>query len=172
MSFRPVTDVWILARPKVAYYGAYPCGFLSRARTLLGAKITDPLLHVCSGKAESYKGAPGKGEHDLFLDITPELNPTYIHDATVSPYPGGPYNFILADPPYSSEDALKYTHKEYPPPTKILEACRDSLVSGGRVGILHYLWCRPPKGLKSLAVVCVLVGFNNRGRLFSVFEKG
>jgi hypothetical protein len=32
VSYRPITDVWILARPKVKYYGAYPNGFLERAR--------------------------------------------------------------------------------------------------------------------------------------------
>lgn len=37
MSFRPIADVWILARPKVKYYGAYPNGFLERALPLLGA---------------------------------------------------------------------------------------------------------------------------------------
>ena len=31
MSYRPITDVWILGRPKVRYYGAYPSGFLERA---------------------------------------------------------------------------------------------------------------------------------------------
>lgn len=30
-SYRPICDLWILARPKVKYYGAYPNGFLERA---------------------------------------------------------------------------------------------------------------------------------------------
>ena len=35
MGYRPITDLWFLARPKVKYYGAYPNGFLERARALL-----------------------------------------------------------------------------------------------------------------------------------------
>ena len=36
MSYRPITDVMILARSKTKYYGAFPAGFLSRARWELG----------------------------------------------------------------------------------------------------------------------------------------
>lgn len=39
MSYRPITDFWILARPKVKYYGAYPSGFLERARALVGVMM-------------------------------------------------------------------------------------------------------------------------------------
>ena len=46
MSYRPITDVWILARSKVPYYGAYPAGFLHRARTLLGVDAVGAVLHV------------------------------------------------------------------------------------------------------------------------------
>jgi hypothetical protein len=54
MSFRPIADVWILARSKVKYFGAYPAGFLSRARDLLGVGINDQVLHVCAGKVRKY----------------------------------------------------------------------------------------------------------------------
>lgn len=58
MSYRPITDVWILARPKVKYYGAYPNGFLERARALLGVSPFDPVLHVCGGSAREYPAKP------------------------------------------------------------------------------------------------------------------
>jgi hypothetical protein len=34
MSYRPFTDVWILARPKSKYFGVYPAGFLATGQRL------------------------------------------------------------------------------------------------------------------------------------------
>jgi hypothetical protein len=66
MSYRPFTDVWILARPKSKYFGAYPAGFLRRARDLIGCSQEDQVLHVCSGDIANYKcgpGCSGNGDH-------------------------------------------------------------------------------------------------------------
>lgn len=41
-----------------------------------------------------------------------------------------------------------------------------------RGGMLHYLLPQPPReGVKFIACVGVIVGFNNRMRVFSVFER-
>jgi hypothetical protein len=43
---------------------------------------------------------------------------------------------------------------------------------GGRVGLLHYVLPQPPSiGVKFVACVGVITGYNNRMRVFSVFEK-
>jgi hypothetical protein len=39
------------------------------------------------------------------------------------------------------------------------------------VGIIHYMAAKPPKNAKFVAAVGVICGFNNRVRVFSVFEK-
>lgn len=85
MSFRPITDTWLLARPKVPYYGAYPAGFLERARWMLPVLPTDPVLHVCAGRVRDYsspdrgvkKGVPLRGfyANDLTVDLDGALNP-------------------------------------------------------------------------------------------------
>src|SRR5688572_14486588 len=72
MSYRPITDVWILGRPKVRYHGAYPSGFLERARALLGVSIDETVLHVCSGQIRYYPFR-GLGRHDLTVDIDQDL---------------------------------------------------------------------------------------------------
>src|SRR5688572_3426160 len=83
MSYRPITDIWILARPKVKYYGAYPSGFLERARALLGVIPTDPVLHVCGGRAKDYPAKPrGFGPNDRTLDLDAGLEPDYVQSAT------------------------------------------------------------------------------------------
>jgi hypothetical protein len=49
MTYRPISDEWILARPRLRegakLFGAYPGGYLERARALLGVHINDPVLH-------------------------------------------------------------------------------------------------------------------------------
>ena len=114
MSYRPITDVWILARPKVKYYGAYPNGFLERARALLGVTPFDAVLHVCGGRARDYPAKPrGFGPNDQTLDLDGALQPDYLQAAT-DPLPLHRVNgqsdrvewkALIADPPYTEMDA-------------------------------------------------------------------
>ena len=175
MSYRPIADMWILARAKLKgsakYYGAYLGGFPERARSLLGARIDEPVLHVCGGLAHLYPYAGGFGPNDKRLDIRESVQPDYLLDARLDAYPKG-FRAILADPPYSVEDADHYgTQDSYPSPTLILRNSLNALPIGGRVGIIHYALPKPPKDAKFIACVGVICGFNNRVRVFSAFEK-
>lgn len=177
MSYRPITDVWILARAKLKggekYYGAYQGGFPERARAPLGVTLSDPILHVCGGKSKLYPYARGFGPNDKTLDADASLDPDYVHDIR-EPLPWlRQWNAILADPPYSEADAEKYQpgRDAYPSPNLILKNCINASAVGGRVGILHYVWPSPPKNAISIAAIGVLCGFNNHIRLFSVFER-
>lgn len=181
MSYRPIADTWILARSKVRYYGAYPAGFLSRARALLGVTIDQPVLHLCSGMVRDYP-FDGVGDNDITVDLDPSLEPDYIHDVRVSlsrdvtsPLGQGhvPIAAILSDPPYTEADADHYTvgRDVLPTPGDILQRGLELLTPGQRLGLLHYVWPKPPEGFKNIAVVTVLVGFNNRARLYSVYER-
>lgn len=183
-NYRPITDVWILGRAKyrdgVKRYGGYLGGFPERARTLLGADLGTPVLHVCGGKARQYCYQGGFGPSDATLDLDPAVSPDFLQDAR-EPWPGcytgrreGQWPAVLIDPPYSSEDATKYPPgaKAYPTPEQLLKRAVDALAPGGRVGIIHYLWPRPVPGLsKEIAVVAVGCGRNSRARWFTVFEK-
>lgn len=175
MTYRPITDVWFLARAKLKrgakYYGAYLGGFPERARALLGATIHEPVLHVCGGCARLYPYAGGFGARDKTLDLNPAMKPDFLQDAR-KPYPRG-FKAILADPPYSEQDAQHYTPgaKRYPAPALIVRNAIDALESGRRVGIIHYQLPMPPASARFVAAVAVLCGFNNRVRIYSVFEK-
>lgn len=185
MSYRPITDVWILARPKVKYYGAYPNGFLERARALLGVTPFDPVLHVCGGLARQYPAKPrGFGPFDRTLDLDASIGTDYVQAATdVLPWCGTddetqisrkPWPALIADPPYTEADAANYApgSSAFPSANKILRNMLDVVRHGGRVGMLHYVLPQPPReGVRFVACVGVIVGFNNRMRVFSVFER-
>lgn len=179
MSYRPITDVWILARPKVKYYGAYPNGFLERARRLMGIHRTDPMLHVCGGSAKLYPAWLKLCPNDYTLDLDETLKPDFHQDATEQlpfrPLGNGSceaWNALLADPPYTTEDAAKYRSVTLPPANGLLRRMLEVVRPGGRVGMLHYVLPQPPReGVKFVACVGVIVGYNNRMRVFSVFER-
>ncbi len=175
MSYRPITDTWFLARARlrggVKYYGAYLGGFPERARALLGATIDDPVLHVCGGMARLYPYKGGFGPNDKTLDLDPDTHPDYAADAR-DPFPEG-FKAFLIDPPYSPEDSTHYTPglSFYPKPNILIANAMEALPVGGRVGLIHYQLPAKPKNAKFVAAVGVMCGFNNRIRVYSVFER-
>jgi hypothetical protein len=99
-----VVGVWIMGndyRVKSSYYGGYPAGYLRRIRALFPDKTR--VLHLFSGKVE-LEALPGDT-----VDINAKLNPTYVDDAqTLRNVPLEHYDLVMADPPYSIEDADRY----------------------------------------------------------------
>ena len=186
MSYRPITDIWFLARAKLKggekFYGAYLGGFPERARALLGVTINDPVLHVCGGKSRLYPYKGGFGPNDKTLDMDLDVKPDYLYDAREQ-FPlnedgpeeiEGPIQWpaILIDPPYSEADAAHYAPgvAAYPKPNLLMKNAMAAVRPGGRVGILHYMLPQV-KDAKFIAAVGVLCGFNNRIRIYSVFER-
>lgn len=183
-NYRPITDTWILARPKVKYYGAFPSGFLQRGRQLLGVGAHGAVLHVCGGKVRDYPFS-GFGAHDRTLDLDPECKPDFLRDAR-DPFPTEwmevneqghiivtPWDAVLIDRPYTEEDACHYLPgpDKLPSANLLLKNGIAVVPVGGKVGLLDYVWPQPPKNAKEVAVVTVAMGRNNRARYFTVFER-
>lgn len=157
-EYRPLDGLWILARTKNHYYGGYPEGFYWRARVLLPGE----LIHLCSGKVA----------RDFTVDIDPKAEPDLVADARSTGLESESYDAVLMDPPYSLEDAQNYNHKEYPEPKDLMREAYRLVRPGGRIGLLHYIVPRKPaKDARLLALIGVVVGFGNRIRAFTVFEK-
>jgi hypothetical protein len=177
MSYRPVCDVWILARSKVQFYGAYPAGFLHRARALLGVTPDDAVLHVCAGKVRDYPYR-GLGALDMTLDLDPACQPDFLQDAR-DPLPECPYTddglwrAILIDRPYTAEDAAHYVPgaDALPSINDLLKRSLRAVPEGHRVGVLDYMWGHPGKVGREVAVVAVGTGRNNRARWYVVYER-
>lgn len=140
----------------------------------------DPVLHVCGGMAKHYPYVGGFGPNDETLDLAPETEPDWLQDAR-DPFPQCPRNMPggtrwrakLIDPPYSPPDATHYSPGEaaYPLPNQLIKNALDALPIGGRVGLIHYVLPAQPKNAKFIAAIGIMCGFNNRIRVFSVFEK-
>lgn len=190
MGYRPITDVMILARSKTPYYGAFPAGFLHRARALMGVGPADPVLHICGGRVKDYPYS-GFGVNDKTLDLDPACHPDFLQDAR-DPLPfyhcndaaclaclddkwggGHLWNGILIDRPYTEADAAKYAPGEeaLPPINDLLKRALERVPLGHRVGVLDYMWPHPGKFGKEVAVTAVGTGRNNRARWFTVFER-
>jgi len=178
VSYRPICDTWILARSKIKYYGAYPAGFLHRARALLGVSIVDAVLHVCGGKVRDYPYR-GFGGNDCTLDLDPSCKPDFLQDAR-KPFPeraygreGGQWAAVLIDRPYTREDAEHYVPgpATLPEPNLLIKNGIAVVPVGGKVAMLDYIWPQPPKNATEVAVITVVTGRNNRARLFTVFER-
>lgn len=87
MSYRPITDVMILARRKGKYYAGFPVGFLPRARHEIECNASDVVLFVCAGKVAENDGRKSGGiplhgyyPQDITVDIDPETGPTICAD--------------------------------------------------------------------------------------------
>jgi len=175
-GYRPLSDMVIPARPKLLngkkFYGAYPAGLLERARAMLGVNINDPVLHVCGGMTKHYPYPRFSiGPNDRTLDLDPATDPDYLQDAR-EPYPAG-FKGVLADPPYSADEAKNYKPgaSAYPTPGIILRRALDAVPPGGRVGILHFKSPNPPKNTRLVAVLGVWMGYNMAIRSFTFYER-
>jgi hypothetical protein len=175
VSYRPICDFWLLARSKVPYYGAYPNGFVERAKSLLGVQRSTPVLHVCGGRAKSYPAWSRLCPCDRTVDLDRRLRPDYVLDVRLSIRDAlGVWPAILVDPPYTLEDATHYRPgaKRFPPATALLRNALTAVPVGGRVGFLHYLLPQPSAdAAKFIAAAAVITGYNNRIRIYSVFER-
>jgi hypothetical protein len=179
MTYRPITDVMLLARAKHKYYGAYPAGFVERGRLMLGAQIQDTILHVCSGRVRDYPFA-GVGPNDKTVDIDRKTKPNFVMDVRheLPPGPAGGWRAMMVDTPYSEAEASNYASGSatYPQPGPLLKLCLQHTRPGGRVGFLHWLWPSPPKlvdgcVIKEVFVSLVTTGRGSRARHYVVFEK-
>ncbi len=177
MSYRPISDMMLMARAKHGYYGGFPAGSLERLRVPLGSLIDDPILHVCSGRVQDYPYT-GFGPNDKTVDINPKVKPDYVMDVRHRlPKRAGGWRGMIVDTPYSRAEAAHYgTADIYPEPGPLLKLCLEHTRPGGRVGFLHWEWPRPPAQvdgcrIKEIFASLVSTGRGCRARHYIVFEK-
>lgn len=121
-------DLWILG-PGVSNGcpGAFPSGFIPRIRKMRwwGTRR----LWLCAG---GFKDPGGIG-----IDIRLEVRPTILGDATRLPIADSTFDFVLADPPYSEEEARKLYGTGYPSGVKMAQEAFRVLKPEGLFLLLH-----------------------------------
>lgn len=159
--------IWVMGNSyqvESKYYGGYPYGYLKRVRALFPEKTK--ILHVFSGKVD-LGALPGDT-----VDIDDSLNPTYLDDAqSLSNVPVQNYDLILADPPYSVEDAEHYK------PTmvkrnKVMRALGSKAKKGTHVVWLDQVLPMYRKDQWDMTgIIGMVKSTNHRFRVVTIFEK-
>lgn len=163
------------------FYGSYPPGYLKRIHALF--PDARKVLHVFSGSL-THEQVAEPAHHEAIVrridaraEPHPGVRPSFVTDITneadfdlLHTYAGG-QDLILADPPYSVEDA-----EHYGPPMvdrkKAVAACAKLLRPGG-----HLVWMDQvlpmyrKDALRHVGNICVVRSTNHRVRLVSIFER-
>jgi hypothetical protein len=161
-----VVGTWIMGndyRVQSGYYGGYPAGYLRRVRSLFPDKKN--ILHVFSGEVD-LSALPGDT-----VDINPQLKPTFVDDAqTLTRVPLEKYDLVLADPPYSVEDADRYQTSMIKR-NSVMRALQR-LAAGTHVVWLDQVLPMYRKDKFSVeAVIGMVKSTNHRFRVVTVFRK-
>lgn len=161
-----VVGTWIMGndyRVKTGYYGGYPAGYLNRVRSLFPDKKR--VLHIFSGKVD-LAALPGDT-----VDINADLAPTYVDDAqTLERVPLDTYDLILADPPYSVEDAERYQTSMVKRNT-VLRALQRTAAGTHIVWLDQVLPMYRKDAFDVEAVIGMVKSTNHRFRVVTVFRK-
>jgi hypothetical protein len=162
-----VVGTWIMGnnyRVKSTYYGGFPAGYLKRVKALFPEKKN--ALHLFSGRVDT-EVFPGKT-----VDINSETQPDFVDDAqTLDRVPLSEFDLVLADPPYSVEDAEHYQ-------TTMVKRNVVMSALGGRLPVgAHVVWLDQvlPMYRKDQfrieAVIGMVKSTNHRFRVVTIFGR-
>lgn len=162
-----VVGTWIMGndyRVKSGYYGGYPAGYLKRIAALFPDR--QKVLHVFSGKVD-LTAMPGDT-----VDCNSAMEPTFIADAhDLSGVPLTDYELVLADPPYSIEDAERY-QTTMVKRNVVMRSLAAGMRADARVVWLDQVLPMYRKDEWSIeAVIGMVKSTNHRFRLVTIFRR-
>lgn len=160
--------IWMIGNDyagRMSYYGEYPHSYLRRIYSLF--PDAQGILHLFSGSVSI------EHEAEITFDINSELKPDVVGDAhrLSSYFEPNYFDLILADPPYTAEDAEHYGTPMVNRNTVVRE-CYKVLVSGGYLVWLDQVL---PMYRKDTVILEGTIGLvrstNHRFRVVSIFRK-
>ena len=167
---RWATAVWVLGNDYrgSGYYGSYPPAYVPRVYSM----FPEPrrVLHLFSGSLNAENVVKPSSEV-WRLDINPQYNPEYVRDAENTGLPDHQFDLIMADPPYSVEDAEHYG-RPLCNRSKVLAECHRILSKDG-----YLVWLDQSQPMYSktywqwVGVVSVLRSTNHRYEQRSSFRR-
>jgi len=159
---------WLLGnnyRSRMKFYGEYPPHFLERIMALF-PDVTEgsDILHVFSGSLP-----PGNYHR---LDVNAALKPDYVGSVyDCASLAGRDWTLILADPPYSIEDAKKYGTPMIDR-RKTLAALAEAIAPHGHLCYLDTCWPMHRKDQwTTVARVAITRSTNHRTRDLTIFQR-
>jgi hypothetical protein len=164
--------MWMIGqdyRNKTPYYGSYPPGFLDRVLALFPDV---PPIDEQRGKLttlHAFSGSLPEGPYvrcDLY-------QPAEIQDSVYNLNTGrdGSYSLVLADPPYTADDAAKYG-VEMVNRGKATRVIAGVTEVGGHLVWLDTVWPMFTKQLwRTVGRIALVRSTNHRVRLISIFER-
>lgn len=160
---------WILGndfRNKTPYYGAFPPNLLTRIYAMFPDATKETTLHLFSGSLP--KGTIGQR-----VDINPKTKPDIVADAhhlSEVDFKETPH-LIIADPPYSVEDALHYGTSMIKR-NIVVQECYKTLAPGGwLVWFDQVLPQFRKREFEWLGWIAVSRSTNHRFRCITMFRK-
>jgi hypothetical protein len=161
-----VVGTWVMGndyRVRSTYYGGYPAGYLRRIKALFPDK--NNTLHLFSGRVDTAV-FPGKT-----VDINPDNGADYVDDAqSLENVPLEDFDLVLADPPYSVEDAEHY-QTTMVKRNKVMSAL-SRLARGAHVVWLdQVLPMYRKRDFSTVAYIGMVKSTNHRFRVVTIFEK-
>jgi hypothetical protein len=145
------------------YHGAYPPSYLKR----IMAMFPD-----ASNVLQLFSGSLPSGPYTR-VDINPSVNPDVVGNAEVLSelVPNNHYDLILADPPYTESDALKYGNPMVNR-NKVVDECWKVLKPGGFLCWMDMVLPMYSKNkFERLGEVCISRSTNHRVRAVFIFRK-
>ncbi len=145
-------------------YGAYPHSFLGRLRALFPDVADRAVLHAFSGSLPA-------GPYTR-LDVRPDAEPELLgHVEDVARLTRKRFDLVIADPPYSKDDAKQYgvAMVNRGKATRTLAAVTRP---GGHLAWLDCVWPMFSKELwHYYGSITVVRSTNHRARVLSLFER-
>ena len=173
MTVQDKNDCWFLPRPKPDHYkGGMPLhceGWLLReAEMLLGKEDLNILNLFC-----------GMNTHGFRVDVNEEVNPDLLCDVhTLSEkLPSSQresFDFVLADPPYSTEENMQLYGLKAPLRYKQWTSEADKFLKVGGIFCVYHKYMKPnpaPERYECVRRICVLNRTNHLPRVAMFWKK-
>jgi hypothetical protein len=162
---------WLIGndyRNKSKLYGAYPAGYLARVGALFADVDPELVLHAFSGALPA-----GPYERLDLVDRAGDLDgftQGSVYDAPIL-FGGDRFRLVLADPPYSREDAKRYDTPMIER-RRALSAIAAVTLSGGHLVWLDVCWPMHRKDeWATVGRIAIVRSTNHRIRMATIFER-
>ncbi len=154
-----IKELWHLPRPARNHYkGGFPLHFEKR---LFQMYKPQSILQPFGGGAL----------YGLRCDINPDASPDVICDAHLLPFANESFDFVLCDPPYSTNLSGKiYATGQIKEKEYVNEAVRVCK-TGGHIALYHWVMMPRPKGTRHDRIIVIIGRQRHHARICCIFQK-